>query len=62
MRVPTLARWPGRVEKGTTSFSVMSQLDFLPTFAALAGVTLSPTEVGDGVNILPQVWFRYEEV
>jgi arylsulfatase A-like enzyme len=39
IRVPMLARWPGRVKAGAISGQVWAHWDFLPTAAALAGVT-----------------------
>jgi arylsulfatase A-like enzyme len=38
VRVPGIVRWPGRVAAGTTRDAMISTLDVLPTFAALAGV------------------------
>jgi arylsulfatase A-like enzyme len=38
IRVPMIARWPGRVKAGATSEQVWAHWDFLPTAAALAGV------------------------
>ncbi|MCB0971635.1 MAG: sulfatase, partial [Acidimicrobiales bacterium] len=37
VRVPCIARWPGRIAAGTTCDELASSLDLLPTFAALAG-------------------------
>ena len=51
VRVPTIVRWPGVVPSGTRSNSITSHMDWLPTFAQLAG-TQAPTERKiDGVNI-----------
>jgi arylsulfatase len=36
-RVPALVRWPGRIEAGRVSNSVMSHLDWVPTLMAAAG-------------------------
>lgn len=38
VRVPGIVRWPGQVPAGKTSDAIVSTLDVLPTFAALAGV------------------------
>ena len=40
IRVPMIARWPGRVKAGATSAQVWAHWDFLPTAAALAGVAV----------------------
>ena len=51
IRVPTLARWPGRIEEGVVSDQVWAFWDFLPTACDIAGVA-SPRGL-DGVSILP---------
>ncbi len=51
-RVPFLVRWPGRVRPGVSD-ALVSQIDFLASFAALLGEKL-PTNAGtDTQNILP---------
>ena len=37
MRVPMIIRWPGHIPAGKVENGIMSGLDFLPTFAAVAG-------------------------
>jgi arylsulfatase len=36
-RVPALVRWPGHIPAGIVSNDIVSHLDWLPTFAAMAG-------------------------
>ena len=36
-RVPFIARWPNRIPAGWESDELLSTMDFLPTFAAIAG-------------------------
>jgi arylsulfatase len=36
-RVPSLVRWPGRIEAGSVSNEIMHHMDWLPTFLAAAG-------------------------
>jgi arylsulfatase len=36
-RVPAMVRWPGQIKPGQVSNEIMSHLDWLPTFAAMAG-------------------------
>ena len=36
-RIPAMVRWPGHVEPGTVSNDIMSHLDWMPTFLAVAG-------------------------
>ena len=45
MRVPCIIRWPGNVQAGRTNHAIFSSVDFLPTFASLAGF-----EVGSAVG------------
>jgi arylsulfatase A-like enzyme len=48
IRVPSIARWPGRIQPGQVSSRVWAFWDFLPTAAELAGV---PCPEGiDGVS------------
>jgi arylsulfatase A-like enzyme len=53
MRVPCIARWPGRIPPGTVCKQVASTMDFLPTFTGLAGATLDTQRTIDGKDILP---------
>jgi arylsulfatase A len=59
LRVPFIARWPGRVGAGAVSDFVCGMQDVLPTVAELAGlkappgidgISLVPTLVGEGVQ------------
>ena len=51
IRAPFIARWPGKIQPGSTSDLPTSFVDFLPTAADLAGVP-APSEM-DGISILP---------
>lgn len=50
IRVPTIARWPGRVPAGTTCDELASTIDVLPTFAALIDAEL-PAHRIDGHDV-----------
>ncbi len=50
IRVPLIARWPGRIQPGTTSAHVSAFWDFLPTAAELAGASV-PDHL-DGISYL----------
>ncbi len=50
MRVPCIARWPGHVPAGRTSDAIVCTLDFLPTFATLAGYPVPADRIIDGVD------------
>jgi arylsulfatase A-like enzyme len=51
LRIPMIARWPGRIAAGVVSDFLWYFPDFFPTFAELAGADV-PDHV-DGVSILP---------
>lgn len=53
VRVPACMRWPGRIEPGTTCETPITSVDFLPTFAALAGAELPDSQPVDGVDFSP---------
>jgi len=50
MRMPMIARWPGKVPAGRECRELCSMLDILPTFAALTGAAL-PKQTIDGHDI-----------
>jgi len=50
VRVPCIVRWPGKVTAGIDSAAIFSTLDFLPTFAHLAGFQVPRDRVIDGVD------------
>ena len=56
IRVPLVARWPGRIKPGTVSHLPTAFWDMLPTFAELAG-TPAPAGI-DGVSIVPTLTGR----
>ncbi len=53
MRVPLLARWPGRIAPGTRSDAIAMNIDFFPTLAQLAGAALPADRPIDGRDIWP---------
>ena len=50
VRVPCIVRWPGKVPAGKVSDAIFSTLDFMPTFASLAGFKAPGDRVIDGVD------------
>lgn len=52
MRMPMIARWPGRVPANRECRELCSMLDILPTLAALTGAAL-PKQAIDGHDIRP---------
>ncbi len=51
IRVPMIARWPGRIEAGTVCDHLSAFWDMFPTFAELAGVEVPGT--CDGISLVP---------
>jgi len=49
-RVPCIVRWPGRVPAGRVSDAPCATIDFLPTFANLAGFQVPDDRVIDGID------------
>lgn len=50
--MPTLIQWPARIAKGKTSDALISQVDFLASFAALVGGKLPEGKFFDSKNLL----------
>ncbi len=53
-RVPFIVRWPDRVPANTQSDALMSQIDLISTFAAIAGAAMPENTIIDGVNQLDE--------
>lgn len=53
MRVPLIARWPGKIPAGKTCDELCSTMDVLPTFAGIAGATAVGERRSDGHDIRP---------
>ena len=52
IREPFIAWWPGQLEAGKVSAALISSVDFLPTFADLAGTKLPEIQVFDGISLV----------
>jgi arylsulfatase len=61
MRVPFVARFPGRIPAGTVSRGLATEMDLLPTFARYTGAPL-PARTLDGVDIGPVLSGERDEV
>jgi len=59
IRVPYIARWPGRIKAGSTSNHISAFWDFLPTCCELIGE--EPPEDIDGISMLPTLLGRKQE-
>ena len=53
VRVPFVARWPGRIPKGTQTSVPAMTIDVLPTVARLAGAAVPQDRIVDGRDIWP---------
>lgn len=61
MRVPFVARFPGRIPAGRLNTNVVTTMDILPTVTRLAGAPL-PQQMLDGINIWPLLAGDQEEL
>lgn len=55
MRVPTVIRWPGKIEAGQRNDALLTAMDLMPTFAQLAGAVVPSDRVIDGKDIWPSL-------
>jgi len=53
MRVPCIARWPGKIPAGKVCYELCAAIDLLPTIAKLAGTKAPADRVIDGRDIWP---------
>ena len=56
VRLPLIARWPGKIKPGTTSDHISAFWDFLPTACNVAGI--EPPKGIDGISYLPTLLGR----
>ena len=49
-RLPCIVRWPGKVPAGRTSDAIFATVDFMPTFAKLAGFEVPTDRRIDGID------------
>ncbi|NQZ57702.1 MAG: sulfatase-like hydrolase/transferase [Lentisphaeraceae bacterium] len=53
IRVPFLARWPGKIPANSCNEQIINIMDMLPTFCNIAGAHTPTDRFLDGKNILP---------
>ena len=53
--VPYMAKWPARIDAGTTLVDPIHHIDLFHTFAAAAGATVPNDRKLDGVDLLPYI-------
>jgi arylsulfatase A len=51
MRVPFIARWPGQIPAGKVNRELVTEMDFLPTVAAISGTKAPADRIIDGHDI-----------
>ncbi|WP_394173822.1 arylsulfatase [Thalassotalea litorea] len=51
-RVPAMVRWPGKIKPGSISNEIVHHMDWLPTFAAMAGEEDIKEELLDGYKAI----------
>jgi len=59
IRVPYIARWPGRIKAACTNNHISAFWDFLPTCCELIGE--DPPRDIDGISMLPTLFGRYQQ-
>ena len=52
-RVPFIVRWPNKINAGSVSHEVVSQVDLASTFASVIDYPLDKNEAIDSYNLLP---------
>jgi hypothetical protein len=58
IRVPFIARWPGKIKPGATSDMVSVQYDMMATLAAITGKRIQQT---DGISLMPTLLGEKQE-
>ena len=53
IRVPLIMSWAGKIEPGSLCQTPVTGVDYLPTFAELAGAELPSSQAVDGLSVVP---------
>lgn len=59
IRIPFIARWPGKIDPGTQTGHVSAFWDFMPTVCEVAGI--EPPENIDGISYLPAMLGKMQQ-
>lgn len=59
IRAPLLARWPGKVARGSHSDHISAHWDMLPTLCELAGI--EAPQATDGISLVPTLFGKPEQ-
>ena len=60
-RIPFIAKWPGHIPANTKSDRLISQIDLLATFAAIANAKQNPKQKSDSIDQLPEFLGKAEQ-
>ena len=61
IRVPMVARWPGKIKPGSVSDHPWYFPDVMPTLAEIAGVSKEVPKDVDGISVLPTLLGKGEQ-
>ncbi len=61
VRVPTIARWPGKIQPGSVCDAVAGTIDFMPTAVSIAGGTVPSNSIVDGRDISSLLFGKSKE-
>jgi len=62
MRVPMIARWPGKIPKNVVNEALASSLDVLPTILSMAGIEMPKDRDFDGMNISDLLYGKAKKI
>lgn len=62
MRVPMIARWPGKIPANVVNEALASSLDMLPTILAMAGIDMPNDRDFDGMNISDLLYGKAKKI
>jgi uncharacterized sulfatase len=51
IREPLIVKWPGKIKPGALNSSIVTSVDFYPTFLDLAGIAPDPVQILDGKSL-----------
>ncbi len=60
IRVPMIARWPGKIKPGSVSHHISAFWDLLPTFCEAAGIE-APEDI-DGISFMPEMLGKKQKI
>ncbi len=52
IREPLIVKWPGKIKQGSLNNSIVSSVDFYPTFLDITGITPDPEQKLDGISMM----------